>query len=87
MHRKSVLPAIVFVALLKLYNNEVDLCFVELGCVGVCKVSEPFSGNQAAGFIANFYTLVLTLVFKGPNQTHKISDPSSVNNFMPLFVH
>ena len=23
------------------YNDEVDLCFVELGCVDVCKASEP----------------------------------------------
>ena len=44
-----------------LYNDEVDSCFVELGCVDVCKASEPCSGNQAVGFIVNFYALVLTL--------------------------
>lgn len=43
-----------------LYNDEVDLCFVELGCVDVWKASQPGSGNQAVGFIAKFYTLVLT---------------------------
>ena len=88
VHRKSVLPAIVFVALLKLYNNEVDLCFVELGCMDVCKVSEPFSGNQAVGFIANFYALVLTLrSFQSPQSDTQNFRPPSVNNFMPLFVY
>ena len=43
-----------------LYNDEVDLCFVELGCVDVWKASQPGSGNQAGAFIAKFYTLVLT---------------------------
>ncbi|CAH3161202.1 unnamed protein product, partial [Porites evermanni] len=42
-----------------LYNDEVDSCFVELGCVDVCKASEPCSGNQAVGFIVNFYALSL----------------------------
>ena len=25
-----------------LYNDEVNLCFVELGCVDVCKASQPY---------------------------------------------
>ena len=60
-----------------LYNDEVDLCFVELGCVDVCKASQPGSGNQAVGFIVKFYTLVLTSrSFQSPR--------SDTQNFRPL---
>ena len=60
-----------------LYNDEVDLCFVERGCVDVCKASEPGSGNQAVGSIAKFYTLVLTSrSFQSPR--------SDIPNFRPL---
>ena len=62
-----------------LYNDKVDLSFVELGCVALCKASQPGSGNQAEAvvFIANFYALVLTLRnFQSP--------PSDTQNFRPL---
>ena len=62
-----------------LYNDKVDLSFVELGCVDLCKASQPGSGNQAEAvvFIANFYALVLTLRnFQSP--------PSDTQNFRPL---
>ena len=60
-----------------LYNDEVDSCFVELGCVDVCKASEPCSGNHAVGFIVNFYALVLTLCSFQSLQ-------SDTQNFRPL---
>ena len=62
-----------------LYNDKVDLSFVELGCVDLSKASQPGSGNQAEAvvFIANFYALVLTLRnFQSP--------PSDTQNFRPL---
>ena len=60
-----------------LYNDEVDLCFVELGCVDVCKASKPGLGNQTVGCIAKFYTLVLTSrSFQSPR--------SDTQNFRPL---
>ena len=60
-----------------LYNDEVDLCFVELGCVDVYKASQRGSGNQTVGCIAKFYALVLTSrSFQSPR--------SDTQNFRPL---
>ena len=69
-----------------LYKDEVDLCFVELGCVDVCKASQPGSGNQAVGFITKFYTLGLTSwSFQSPRSDTKFQTPPPSTILYPFF--